>query len=381
MTFDDQLRRAFDTLTDRLRDDLARQVQGVVDELAASAQAERERVAAAAKESGHVEGRETGRQHGLEQGREEGREEGREQGREKGREEGRRLAEQAARDMIESAVASARADTRSTDAASTDRLVEAIRAIGRARSLSEILDTLISRAGREATRAAVLLVRGGQLHGWRFTGFDPAPESDQPIELSLAHAGVVGEAVRANALAIGDGALIGVPTFAGPPADRPCMAAPIALCGQVVAVLYVDGESTTPPPSPIPNHFIEVLASHAARCLEAMTAFKAARALTTRPEARVPPAANEAQETAAEGDAAARRYARLLVSEIKLYHETAVVDGRRERDLATRLGGEIARARVLYEQRVPPQVRQHTDYFHDEVVRTLANGDAGLLEG
>ena len=51
----------------------------------------------------------------------------------------------------------------------------------------------------------------------------------------------------------------------------------------------------------------------------------------------------------------ARRYARLLVSEIRLYHETAVIDGRRDRDLATRLGGEIARARVMYEQRVPPQ--------------------------
>ena len=81
-----------------------------------------------------------------------------------------------------------------------------------------------------------------------------------------------------------------------------------------------------------------------------------------------------------EEDASARRYARLLVSEIKLYHEAAVVDGRRDRDLATRLGGEIARARVLYEQRVPPQVRERADYFHDELVRTLANGDATLLQ-
>ena len=81
-----------------------------------------------------------------------------------------------------------------------------------------------------------------------------------------------------------------------------------------------------------------------------------------------------------EEDASARRYARLLVSEIKLYHEAAVVDGRRDRDLATRLGGEIARARVLYEQRVPLEVRERADYFHDELVRTLANGDATLLQ-
>jgi hypothetical protein len=35
---------------------------------------------------------------------------------------------------------------------------------------------------------------------------------------------------------------------------------------------------------------------------------------------------------------------------------------------------------VLYEQRVPPEVRQRSDLFHDELVRTLANGDASLLE-
>ena len=52
----------------------------------------------------------------------------------------------------------------------------------------------------------------------------------------------------------------------------------------------------------------------------------------------------------------------------------------RQGDLTLRLGGEIAHARSLYDQRVPLAVRQHTDYFHSELVRTLANGDAALLE-
>ena len=68
------------------------------------------------------------------------------------------------------------------------------------------------------------------------------------------------------------------------------------------------------------------------------------------------------------------------MSEIRLYHEDAVAAGRRERDLATRLGGEIARARVMYEERVAAAVRQHGDYFYEELVRTLANGDPALLE-
>jgi len=130
---------------------------------------------------------------------------------------------------------------------------------------------------------------------------------------------------------------------------------------------------------------LEVMGRHAARCLEALTAFKAARVLTERPDASVPAGAPEAAGTPAgdgdrpSDDEAARRYARLLVSEIKLYHEPAVAAGRRERDLGTRLGTEIARARVLYEQRVPAQVRDRKDHFHAELVRTLANGDATLL--
>jgi hypothetical protein len=76
---------------------------------------------------------------------------------------------------------------------------------------------------------------------------------------------------------------------------------------------------------------------------------------------------------------AARRYARLLVSEIKLYHEAAVTQGRRDRNVLERLRQEIDRARRLYDERVPPAILARTDYFNLELVRTLANGDATLL--
>ena len=80
-----------------------------------------------------------------------------------------------------------------------------------------------------------------------------------------------------------------------------------------------------------------------------------------------------------EEDASALRYARLLISEIKLYHEDTVNDGRRDSNLLERLGPEIARARRLYEERVPADVRGRADHFGQELVRTLANGDPRLL--
>jgi hypothetical protein len=75
----------------------------------------------------------------------------------------------------------------------------------------------------------------------------------------------------------------------------------------------------------------------------------------------------------------ARRFARLLVSEIKLYNEDEVGRGRAEKDLGERLKEDIERSREMFEKRIPAEVRDGRDYFRDELVRILADGDADAL--
>ena len=75
----------------------------------------------------------------------------------------------------------------------------------------------------------------------------------------------------------------------------------------------------------------------------------------------------------------ARRLARLLVSEIKLYNEEQVEEGRRKRDLYERLREDIDRSRQMYEERVEARILKTTDYFYQELVRILAAGDAKAL--
>ena len=75
----------------------------------------------------------------------------------------------------------------------------------------------------------------------------------------------------------------------------------------------------------------------------------------------------------------AKRFARLVVSEIKLYNEAKVTEGRRTKDIYERLKEDIERGRQMYQDRVVPHVRETTDYFHDELVRILAGGDATAL--
>jgi flagellar biosynthesis/type III secretory pathway protein FliH len=324
------------------------------------------------KKEGYDAGFSAGREAGMEAGRKAGREEGREEGRKEGRDEGRKEERAAAK--------------QTGDVAASQRLTEAIRALDAARSLSEILDTLVTSAGREAARAALLFVRGDRLNGWRFVGFDSV---DDNLQLAMTQSGVIADTVRSGATTTANGSQAdSLPSFArrsgtaehAEPAETNMISAssavsfqgvavPIRLAGEVIGVLYADSgaaEAAQEVHASWPAT-VEALTRYAARTIEAVTAFRAAKMFTE-------PAAST------ENDEAARRYARLLVSEIKMYHEAEVMAGRRERDLGTRLGGEIARARVLYEQRVPPQVRRGADHFHEELVRTLADGDASILK-
>ncbi len=75
----------------------------------------------------------------------------------------------------------------------------------------------------------------------------------------------------------------------------------------------------------------------------------------------------------------AKRFARLLVSEIKLYNEHHVVEGRENRDLYLRLKRDIDRSREMYEKRVSPNVSRKIDYFHDEIIRILGDNDPSTL--
>ena len=389
MTFDDQLKRTFETLSDRLHAELDRQVAAVMDELSASARSDVQRAADEAREAasrdaagaldsaiaearqqaheagkaeghedgvregieeGRRQGREEGRQEGLAQGREQGLAEGREQGLAEGRQQGihdgRQQAEEESRGAIAAAVAAAQAERpASVDNGGSERLAGAVATIGRGRSLSEVLDALRNCAKREAAHAEVWLVRGGELRKWRGAAEEPP--------LAVEQASTIGDAIRSASAVV---------------AGRE-VAVPIVLAGEVVAVVAASGSDVTSANAAA----IDVLTRYAARSLEAMTAFKTARVVADR-------GAGGHDAAAAEEDASARRYARLLVSEIKLYHEPAVIEGRRDRDLAARLGGEIARARALYEERVPPHVRRRADHFRDELVRTLADGDASLLQ-
>ena len=272
-------------------------------------------------------------------------------------------------------VTEARAAERQSQLAAMERLLSAVRDISLAKSLTDVLGALVSSAGAEAPRAAIFIVSGRTLQAWRSSGF---ADGASPPHLSLADAGILAEAVQAGSVVSTSGAT--APDFAALSSDRAGLAVPITVGGQAVAVLYADdgGVETTEVPAAWPEA-IQILGRHASVCLSHLTAVRTAQAIRSAPAAVHAP--RPASAASPDEENSARRYARLLVSEIKLYNEAAVRLGRERRDILIRLRPEIDRARRLYEERVPASIGSRGVYFQQELVHTLAGGDPGLLGG
>ena len=108
---------------------------------------------------------------------------------------------------------------------------------------------------------------------------------------------------------------------------------------------------------------------------------------TATAAARTAPAAATAESPAAaaaetddqKAHADARRIARLLVSEIKLYHEDELREGRGHSDIYERLRKEIDLGREMYTHRVAGFGLSGHDYFHEELVRILGENDPARL--
>lgn len=165
-----------------------------------------------------------------------------------------------------------------------------------------------------------------------------APTPPQDVAAPPAGASDSAAAERADETYPGFAA---APPTAGPPAEAPPVVAPRAAAG---------GSAEVAPPADLEGP---------------------GRAFAGRGEA-------PRDEEQARHDEA-RRLARLLVSEIRLYNEDEVEAGRRNGDVYERLKEDIDRSRQLYEERVDQGVREGTDYFYQELVRNLAGGDARAL--
>ncbi len=315
-----------------------------------------------------------------------------------------------------------------------DRLRAALTEVDRGTSLSEVLTYLVNEVSQHVDRAAMFIVKGTSAIGWYARGV-PQPDAIKQLNIPLSadtiFRGVQGRAAFRGHISQSPGTQQVMGRLGGHP--QGVLAVPLILRDKLAAVLYCD---TIQPEIPGPEaDMIEVMVAFAAKTIDLLSLapkpaasaaapaapparpsapaarqkapppppahvgdegsstvmfsaqqFSQIRQATSAPAAPARPAppppppaapAIAPEEQKAHDDA--KRFARLVVSEIKLYNEAKVNEGRRNKDIYERLKEDIERGRQMYNDRVPAPVRDRTNYFVDELVRILAGGDASAL--
>ena len=301
------------------------------------------------------------------------------------------------------------APTYAPGAAPTDLLNAAVATIADASSQADILKATLDGIGQVAARGALYVVKGGQLTGWQSRGFanDGAIKGSQ---LS-ASSGLVGRAMNDRepvSAAAAEFSQEFVNTH-GNPADGNATVLPLVVRDKVSAVVYVDAGAE----GRADMSAVRVLVRTAAMWLEilalrktagtaeaeAPTAVASAAAAEPAPAPEPPQMAAAAAAPAPSAPATpaggadvsglsaedqevhkkAKRFAKLLVDEIKLYNQKKVEEGKKNRDLYTRLKEDIDKSRQTYEKRWGSSAAGSANYFQSELVRILADNDAGLM--
>ncbi len=167
--------------------------------------------------------------------------------------------------------------------------------------------------------------------------------------------------------------------------DGRALLVPLVVDGKVPGIIYVE--------DPVDPSAITAIAAMAAAALEKYLGFadpvrppspsgaiRAVPVISSRLEAPAAPATRlgppaQAIRPLKAPDAPARRFAQVEVARMILNFENAVSQGRLAGDLYVALKGPIDRARADFQARFGGT----RDLLHDEMIQTLARGDAALL--
>jgi hypothetical protein len=295
-----------------------------------------------------------------------------------------------------------------------DALLQAVAAIHAVSSQRDVLRALLDNTATYCGRAALFVVKGGSATGWHGCAL---PESIKDFVLGTK-TGAVAEVLKSRQAFDGSSSEMDQDFISefGAPADGKFVIAPLLLKEKVAALLYAD--AGTDKKGHLDARAVELLVLTTGTWLEVTSSRKpAGREAVQEPDAPVAraaaahagtsfsdpfsahaPAFTQASTAPVEVDESsagapvsgmspedadvhrkAQRFARLLVDEIKLYNQSKLIEGRKNKDLYDRLKEDVDKSRSTYQKRYGSTVAGPADYFSQELIRSLAEDDVSLL--
>ncbi len=184
---------------------------------------------------------------------------------------------------LQAAMAASKTGARDARVEVLARLLGSIRKIDEAATLTAILEALARGAASETSRVAILLVDGDTLRVWGHFGF---ATGHAPQDMLIGQAGVLAAAVALKQTSfVPPGAAArdaSVPAFMHVAVGHTGLVVPIAVGGEVVAVLYADdlGRREEQEDAPVWTEEVDLLVRHASLRLENVTSVRTVEVLT-----------------------------------------------------------------------------------------------------
>jgi len=179
----------------------------------------------------------------------------------------------------ESELDALKAKSKRDQAVALGRLLATVRELDSAISLRGTLEALAAGARTEAPRTALLLVDGRMLRVFGASGY---PAGQGPTDVSVEADSLLVRAVegRAPVEVPSDPSALTRPLFLRPGSGQAGRLMPLAVGGNVVAVLYSEGPESRDGQAEVWIEAIEILVRHAALRLENVTSIRTVEALT-----------------------------------------------------------------------------------------------------
>ena len=281
-----------------------------------------------------------------------------------------------------------------------------IQAMSRTESPAELFKVLRDACRLAAPRGSVFLVRQGKIQGWAAFGYEPeAIDAQRQFSCSLSDGwlGTLATSPEMTSASRSDNET--GPDF-GQPQAAETVGSVVRIQGKPIAILVAERNADESPWHPEANGLLVTMAQLRLELDLALRKLQGA-AEVAQPEVKTEPStAAETQHAPDPAQAppkaapeettevaplpeerdqekpeleAARRYARLVATDIRLYNEEAVVLGRRNGDLDHRLEEHLDRGKETFLRRHPDLGPTGLDLLRDAYVQVLAAGDAKLI--
>lgn len=194
---------------------------------------------------------------------------------------------QSLEERVQHAALGLQAEARRDQIAMLSRLLDAMRRLDVASSLSGILESLAQCALSETSRVVIFVVSGETLKSWGHFGF---PAGQSAVDVRADSVQVLTTALstqRSSVVRAANGDDPSLPPFMRPPTGHAGLVAPLSVGGQVVAVLYAVGlepraDESQPGKQLTWTDEVELMARHARARLENVTSERTVMALARR---------------------------------------------------------------------------------------------------